>query len=79
MIAVRPRFTVDTRRPGIAEPLVEVIRAVRRLGPGEAVEILIADRRARSEVPRWAEKAGHRVALVEQLEGGERLVIEKRS
>lgn len=79
MIDVRPRVTIDARDAAFAEPLVEVIRQVRRLRPGEVVEVLTSDRLSRLQIPRWAEKAGHRVVAVETLAGCDRFVLEKGS
>lgn len=75
--AVAPSRTVDAR--GSAEPLVELIRAVRRAAPGEAVAILTADRASRTEIPRWAEKAGHRLDDIEAYDEFDRFVVVKKA
>lgn len=77
MIDVRPRVTIDARGHAFADPLVEVIRQVRRLEPGETLEVLASDRLSRVQIPRWAEKAGHRIVAVETLAGCDRFVVEK--
>lgn len=75
--AVAPARTVDAR--GSAEPLVELIRAIRTAAPGEAVAVMTADRASRIEIPRWVEKAGHTLADVDAFEEFDRFVVVKRT
>ncbi len=73
--AVPLATTIDAR--GSAEPLVDLIRAVRRAGAGTAVASLVAERSARIEIPRWTAKAGHRLVEVESLDDCDRFVVLK--
>jgi TusA-related sulfurtransferase len=75
--AVAPTRTIDAR--GSAEPLVELIRAIRRAEAGEAIAVITADRASRTEIPRWVEKAGHALVDVDALEEFDRFVVVKRA
>jgi len=72
------RATLDVRQ--IACPLtwVRTRIALERLGPGEALEVLLADGEALESVPRSAELEGHRVsARAPDPTGGWRVVLVK--
>lgn len=54
----------------ISTPLLVLIRSLRRLTPGEQVEVLTKTESERHEIVRWVEIAGHLVVESENLDDG---------
>lgn len=69
--------TVDARGSYCPGPLMELIRAVRESQVGDVIAVLSSDKGSKIDIPKWVEKAGHRLIAVESLEGFDRIVIEK--
>jgi len=69
--------TVDARGSFCPGPLMELIRAIRESQVGDVIEVLSSDKGSKIDVPKWIEKAGHRLITVESLEGYDRIVVEK--
>lgn len=69
--------TVDARGSFCPGPLMELIRAIREGQVGDVIAVLSSDKGSRVDIPKWVEKAGHRLVGVESLEGYDRIVIEK--
>jgi len=79
MIETLPAITrtVDARGSFCPGPLMELIRAVRESQVGDVIAVLSSDKGSKVDIPKWVEKAGHRLASVESLDGFDRIVIEK--
>jgi TusA-related sulfurtransferase len=69
--------TVDARGSFCPGPLMELIRAIRESQVGDVIAVLSSDKGSKIDVPKWIEKAGHRLIVVETLDGYDRLVVEK--
>jgi tRNA 2-thiouridine synthesizing protein A len=69
--------TVDARGSFCPGPLMELIRAIRESHVGDVIAVLSSDKGSKIDIPKWVEKAGHRLVSVESLEGYDRIVIEK--
>lgn len=69
--------TVDARGSFCPGPLMELIRAVRETQIGDVIAVLSSDRGSKVDIPKWVEKAGHRLLAVEAHVGFDRIVIEK--
>ncbi|HEX7950782.1 MAG TPA: sulfurtransferase TusA family protein [Candidatus Limnocylindrales bacterium] len=69
--------TVDARGSFCPGPLMELIRAVRESQVGDVIAVLSSDKGSKIDIPRWIEKAGHRLAALESLDGYDRIVVEK--
>ena len=69
--------TIDARGSFCPGPMMELIRAVREAQVGDVIAVLSADRGSRIDIPRWAEKAGHRMVGVFEKDGYDEIVVEK--
>lgn len=70
--------TVDARGSYCPGPLMELIRAIREGAVGDVIAVLSTDAGSRIDIPKWVEKAGHRLVGVETREGYDEIVIEKK-
>lgn len=70
--------TVDARGSFCPGPLMELIRAIREAQVGEVLAVLSSDRGSRTDIPKWVEKAGHRLVALETREGLDEFIVEKR-
>ena len=79
MLATEPRITrtVDARGSFCPGPLMELIRAIRESQVGDVIAVLSSDSGSKIDIPKWIEKAGHRLLGVETLDGYDRIVVEK--
>ena len=68
--------TIDARGSFCPGPLMELIRAIREAEVGDVVAVLSADGGSRTDIPRWVEKAGHRMVGVFQRDGYDEIVVE---
>ena len=74
--AATPR-TIDARGSYCPGPLMELIRAIREAGVGDVLAVLSSDNGSRSDIPKWVEKAGHRLIGVTAHGGYDEIVVEK--
>ena len=72
-----PSRTIDARGSFCPGPLMELIRGIREARIGDVLAVLSSDRGSKIDIPRWIEKAGHRLIVVETLDGYDRIVVEK--
>jgi tRNA 2-thiouridine synthesizing protein A len=79
MIATKPVMTrvVDARGSFCPGPLMELIRAIREGQVGDVIAVRSSDRGSKTDIPKWVEKAGHRLISIDSFEGYDELVIEK--
>jgi tRNA 2-thiouridine synthesizing protein A len=79
MIATKPLSTrvVDARGSFCPGPLMELIRAIREGQVGDLIAVRSSDRGSRTDIPKWVEKAGHRLVSIDSLDGYDEIVIEK--
>ena len=69
--------TVDARGSFCPGPLMELIRAIRESAVGDVIAVLSSDKGSRTDIPKWIEKAGHRLVSVESFDGYDQIVVEK--
>ena len=69
--------TVDARGSFCPGPLMELIRAIRESQVGDVIAVLSSDKGSKIDIPRWIEKAGHRLVSLDAREGYDELVVEK--
>jgi TusA-related sulfurtransferase len=69
--------TIDARGSFCPGPLMELIRAIRESQVGDVIAVQSSDKGSKIDIPRWVEKAGHRLVSVDALEGCDRIVVEK--
>jgi tRNA 2-thiouridine synthesizing protein A len=69
--------TIDARGSYCPGPLMELIRAIREGSVGDVIAIYSSDNGSRTDIPKWVEKAGHRLVGVTPKEGYDEIVVEK--
>lgn len=69
---------VDARGSFCPGPLMELIRAIREGAIGDVIAVYSSDSGSRTDIPKWVEKAGHRLVALEAREGYDEIVVEKR-
>ena len=69
--------TVDARGSFCPGPLMELIRAIRESEPGQVIAVYSSDSGSKLDIPKWVEKANHRLVGIESREGYDEIVVEK--
>jgi tRNA 2-thiouridine synthesizing protein A len=68
---------VDARGSYCPGPLMELIRVIREVPVGEVITLYSSDRGSRVDIPKWVEKASHRLIGIEERDGYDEIVVEK--
>ena len=68
---------VDARGSFCPGPLMELIRVIRESEPGQVIAVYSSDSGSKIDIPKWVEKAGHRLVGVERRDGYDEIVVEK--
>jgi tRNA 2-thiouridine synthesizing protein A len=69
--------TVDARGSFCPGPLMELIRAIRESAPGQIIAVYSSDSGSRIDIPKWVEKANHRLLGIETRDGFDEIIVEK--
>lgn len=69
--------TIDARGSFCPGPLMELIRGIRESAPGTLLAVWSTDSGSRIDIPKWVEKAGHRLVGVTTHDGYDEIVVEK--
>ena len=69
--------TIDARGSFCPGPLMELIRGIRESQVGDVLAVLSSDKGSKIDIPKWIEKAGHRLISVEAREGYDEILVEK--
>jgi TusA-related sulfurtransferase len=69
--------TIDARGSFCPGPLMELIRAIRESAVGDVIAVRSSDKGSKVDIPKWIEKAGHRLISVDALEGYDEIIVEK--
>ncbi len=69
--------TVDARGSYCPGPLMELIRAIREGQVGDVIAVYSSDAGSKMDIPKWIEKAGHRLVGIETRDGYDEIVVEK--
>ena len=77
-IAVAATRIVDARGSFCPGPLMELIRAIRESQVGDVIAVYSSDNGSKTDIPKWVEKAGHRLVELAAHDGYDEIVIEKR-
>jgi TusA-related sulfurtransferase len=70
--------TVDARGSFCPGPLMELIRAIREGQVGDVIAVYSSDKGSKIDIPKWVEKASHRLVSLEVRDGYDEIVVEKR-
>ncbi len=71
-----PRL-IDARGSFCPGPLMELIRAIRESQVGDVLTVRSSDKGSKIDIPKWVEKAGHKLISVDSLEGYDEISVEK--
>lgn len=69
--------TVDARGSYCPGPLMELIRSIREGQVGDVIAVQSSDAGSKLDIPKWVEKAGHRLVALEAREGYDEIIVEK--
>jgi tRNA 2-thiouridine synthesizing protein A len=69
---------IDARGSFCPGPLMELIRGIRESQVGDILAVYSSDKGSRTDIPKWVEKAGHRLVSLEARDGYDEIVVEKR-
>jgi len=72
-----PTRVVDARGSYCPGPLMELIRAIREGAVGDVIAVWSSDSGSHIDIPKWVEKAGHRLISVTTKDGYDEIVVEK--
>ncbi len=72
-----PTRTIDARGSFCPGPLMELIRGIRESQVGDILAVLSSDKGSKVDIPKWIEKAGHRLISVETRDGFDEILVEK--
>ncbi len=70
--------TVDARGSFCPGPLMELIRAIRESEVGDVIAVYSSDKGSKIDIPKWVEKAGHRLVSLEARDGFDEIIVEKQ-
>ena len=70
--------TLDARGSYCPGPLMELIRGIHEAQVGEVLAVWSSDAGSRIDIPKWVEKAGHRLIGIEAREGYDEIIVEKQ-
>ena len=68
---------VDARGSFCPGPLMELIRAIREGQVGDVIAVYSTDKGSKGDIPKWVEKAGHRLVALETRDGYDEIIVEK--
>jgi tRNA 2-thiouridine synthesizing protein A len=69
--------TIDARGSFCPGPLMELIRGIRESQVGDVLEVRSTDKGSRTDIPKWVEKAGHRLVSIQARDGYDEIVVQK--
>ena len=69
--------TVDARGSFCPGPLMELIRAIRESQVGDVIAVYSSDKGSKTDIPKWVDKAGHRLVALETRDAYDEIVVEK--
>jgi TusA-related sulfurtransferase len=72
-----PRI-VDARGSYCPGPLMELIRVIRESRVGDVLAVYSTDKGSKVDIPKWVEKAGHRLVALETRDGYDEIIVEKQ-
>jgi tRNA 2-thiouridine synthesizing protein A len=69
--------TIDARGSFCPGPLMELIRGIRESQVGEVLAVRSTDNGSRTDIPKWVEKAGHRLVSIDSSDGYDEIIVQK--
>lgn len=77
-VAIPTTRIVDARGSFCPGPLMELIRAIREGQVGDIIAVYSSDKGSKADIPKWIEKAGHRLVALDARDGYDEIIVEKR-
>ena len=68
---------VDARGSFCPGPLMELIRAIRESAPGQVIAVYSSDSGSKIDIPKWVEKAGHRLVGLARRDSYDEIIVQK--
>jgi len=75
--SIGPSRLIDARGSFCPGPLMELIRTIRESEVGTLITVYSSDRGSKVDIPKWVQKAGHRLVDVNEVAGYDEIVVEK--
>ena len=72
-----PSVVIDARGSFCPGPLMELIRGIKEAEVGDILAVYSTDKGSKTDIPKWVEKAGHRLVALETRDGFDEIVVEK--
>jgi TusA-related sulfurtransferase len=69
--------TIDARGSFCPGPLMELIRGIRESTSGTVLAVYSTDSGSKTDIPKWVEKAGHRLVEITRRDGYDEIIVEK--
>ena len=69
--------TVDARGSFCPGPLMELIRAIRESEVDDVIAVRSTDKGSKTDIPKWVDKAGHRLVSLDARDGYDEIVVQK--
>ena len=69
--------TIDARGSYCPGPLMELVRIIKEIEIGDVVDLLSSDEGSSRDIPKWIDKAGHKLIEIKEDEGFKHFVVEK--
>lgn len=69
--------TIDARGSFCPGPLMELIRGIRESEVGDVIAVRSTDAGSKVDIPKWIEKAGHRLIALVARDGYDEIVVQK--
>nr|BCX01124.1 MAG: hypothetical protein KatS3mg041_1170 [Bacteroidota bacterium] len=66
---------VDARGMACPGPLMELVRMAKKAQPGDVIAVISSDPGSIKDIPAWAEKVGHRLLEVIELDNRARKFV----
>ena len=71
------KVRVDARGSFCPGPLMELVKAIKKVEVGDVVELLSADEGSKKDIPVWIEKAGHELLEIKEYGDHAGFVVKK--
>lgn len=69
--------TIDARGSYCPGPLMELVRIIKEIEIGDVVDLLSSDEGSLRDIPKWIEKAGHKLIEIKDEGDFRHFVVEK--
>ncbi|RMG20966.1 MAG: sulfurtransferase TusA family protein [Methanobacteriota archaeon] len=69
--------TVDARGSFCPGPMMELVRAIKAVEVGQVVDLISSDKGSELEIPKWCEKAGHKLLEMKKEGDATHYIVQK--